>query len=328
MDDVISVQLAISKLHMKSLVDQPPSEAVAMEALAELNTALAELEATNEELTRSNSILGETIQARDLEARRYRELFERIPVACVLTDEWGVIEEANEAAERLFNVSRVMLAGKPISVFVPPEKRRQFRSRLDRLSPDMWEVVMQPRERQRVTVQLDVAPMPKLPGSHPRLCWVIHNLTPERIAASTEKQLAREMAMRMEAQGAVTRLRALQVGFEQLEWQGRASIPHRVRAMLEALVPRFAANITCQFPGTVAPVIELGEASKAAHSLEERILSPQLPPGRLVAWRSAMFTPDDAAILRSAANAVTALLCDAYNAKWLETLTDTTRESG
>jgi PAS domain S-box-containing protein len=316
MDDVISVQLAISKMHMRTLIDQPPSDVVAMEALAELNTTLAELEATNEELTRSNTVLGETIQARDLEARRYRELFERIPVACVVTDEWGVIEEANEATEQLFNVRRVMLTGKPISVFVPPDQRRAFRNRLDHLSPDVWEVVMQPRARQRLAVQLDVIPMPKLPGSHTRLCWVIHNLTPARTAASTEKQLAREMALRMEAQGTVTRLRALHVGLEQLEWQGKGSIPGRVHAMLETLVPRFALVMTCQFPGAIEPAIELGQASHATHSLEAPIYAPQRSPGRLMAWRGTMFTPDDATVLHSAANAVTALLCHAYNARW------------
>jgi PAS domain S-box-containing protein len=301
---------------MKSLIEQPMSEATAVEALAELNTALAELEATNEELLRSNTALAEITQARDLEARRYRELFERIPIASIVTDEWGVIEDANAAAEEMLNVSRARLQGKPISVFVPPEKRREFRERLNKIPlSEVWEVSFQPRERERLAVQLDVAVMPSAPGVNQRLCWVIQNITPQRAAASTEKLLAREVTLRMEAQATVTRLRALHVGLEQLEHDVKVSIPQRVTSLLETLVPRFAHSISCQFPGANEPAIELGQTVVTEHVLDAPIHAPQRPHGRLVARRPSRFTPEDSAILLSAANAITALLCSAYNAR-------------
>jgi hypothetical protein len=55
---------------MQSLVEQPPTEATVLGALAEPDSALAELEATDQALLRSNATLAEIMQAHELEARR------------------------------------------------------------------------------------------------------------------------------------------------------------------------------------------------------------------------------------------------------------------
>ncbi len=306
----MSVQLAISKLHMQSLISQEPSDSVAKEALAELNTALAELEATNDELQRSNDAVAQIMQARDVEARRYRELFEQIPVACLVTDNWGVIEVANEAAQELLNVPRSLLIGKPVSVFVMPAERKEFRDRLNRIPvAEVWEVVFQGRGREPLAVQLDVTVIPSPGDTERRLCWVIQNNTPQRTAATTEKLLARESTLRMDAQATVTRLRALHVGLEQMAHDEHIAIPKRVIGLIEALVPRFAQQICCQFPGTPEPAIELGVGSSSAHVIEAPIYGQDRVPGRLIARRLSVFTPEDHAILMSAANAITVVVC-------------------
>jgi PAS domain S-box-containing protein len=314
MNDVMSVQLAISRLHLRSLTTQAPSETVAMEALAELGTALAELEATNEELTRSTTALAEITSAREMEARRYRELFEQIPVACMITDTWGVIEEANHAAESLLNVPRGMLQGKPISVFVPAENRREFRERLRKRPDGDWEVQFQRRDRERVTVTLEVGPVVGGPGSEPRLCFVIQNVSPQRVAASNEKLLARETTLRIEAQATATRLRAFQTGLQQMTDDRRTAIPHRVGLLLDSLVPRIAQSVSCQFPGADTPAIEVGDMLKAGITVVADIHAPQRAPGKLTARRLTEFTSDDQAIIVCAANAISALLCAASNA--------------
>ncbi|HEY0304938.1 MAG TPA: PAS domain-containing protein [Longimicrobiales bacterium] len=312
MNDVMSVQLAISRLQMHSLSVQEPSSAVATEALAELNTALAELEATNDELQRSNDVLAQITTARDLEARRYRGLFEQIPVACIVTDVWGVIEEANKAADELFSVSTGLLLGKPISVFVAPAERRQFRHRLNKVpSAEIWEVDFLTRARERITVQLFIGVIPGRFHGDRRLCWVIHNPKPQRATASPEKLLTREIALRMEAHAILTRLRALHVGLEQLAHDEHLAIPTRVLGFLESLVPRFAQQMSCQFPGVTEPVIEVGDPAAAAHTIGAPIYGRERTPGRLIARRSTQFTAEDTAILVSAANAITALICSA-----------------
>ena len=61
------------------------------------------------------------------------------PVACLVTNNWGVIEEANQAAQDLLNVHGGLPAGKQISVFVAPSERREFRDRLTGIPPsEVW----------------------------------------------------------------------------------------------------------------------------------------------------------------------------------------------
>lgn len=314
MNDVMSVQLAISKLHLQSLNSQEPSGTIATEALAELNTALAELEATNDELQRSNDALALITQARDLEARRYRELFEMIPVACLVTDNWGVIEEVNRAAQELLKVQRGLLIGKPVSVFVAPAERREFRDRLNNVPlSEVWEVTFQARGREPLAVQLDVTVIPSPGDSERRLCWVVQNKTPQQSAAATEKLLAREVTTRMEAQATVTRLRALHVGLEQMAHDEHIAIPKRVIGLIEALVPRFAQQISCQFPGTPDAAIEIGVHSPTAQVIEAPVAGNDRTPGRLIARRSSVFSPEDKAILMAAANAITVAICGSEN---------------
>lgn len=308
MNDVISVQLAISKLHLQSLVDQPPTENVAVQALAELNTALVELEAINEELRKQNDALAAITHAHEFEARRYKEFFERVPVPYVITDAWGVIAEANAAAEALFNVSDEMLRGKPISVFVPPAARREFRERLIKQPVSkVFEEVFQPRGRDRIAVQIDVTAIPTNNGET-KLGWVVQNMSPQRAAASTERMLERETALRLEAQAAIIRLRALNVGLETMAHDTDMPIRHRVTSLLEALVPRFAQKLTCYLPNEADRPIEVGEPNYCGHVLQTVVLAPNREPGRLIARRDTTFSAEDAAILQSAANGISLLL--------------------
>ena len=314
MNDVMIAQLAISKLRMEALLHTSPSDPAAVEALAELNTALSELEAINEELTHSNTALAEITVQRDLEARHYRELFEHTPVACVVTDEWGVIEVANSAAEKMLNVERARLQGKPISVFVPLDNRREFRDRMARIPESgEWQIPFQPRERDRLMVGVQVVVMPGAPGLHQRLCWVMQNVTPQQTAAQTEKLLARQVTLRIQAETTVTRLRALHGGLEQMQ-DDKLAIPARVTLLLETLVPRYARSMTCKLPGTAHVPIVLGDVTFSDHMLDAPIHAPLYSAGRLVARRPTRFSAEDSVILSSAANAITAMLCSIYNA--------------
>lgn len=311
MNEGTPIQIAISKLHMQSLVDQPYSEHVAVEALAELNTALAELEATNNELNKQNEVLAEITTAREAETRRYRELFERVPIAYVVTDEWGIIDESNAAVEELLNVPRDMLKGKPISVFVPPPERREFRNRINAVTtPVLWEVVFQPRHRDRITVQIDVTRLPGLRAGQHQLGWVIQNVSPQRAAASVERMLNREVTMRLEAQAAVTRIRTLYIALETMAHDQSLPVPERVGTMLEALVPRFAQILICYLPHIDTP-ITVGDGSIVGNTMQTMILAPNGEQGRLVAKRISTFATEDGAILQSAANAISLLLYSA-----------------
>ena len=309
MTDVMTVQLAISKLHMRSLLEQPLSESVAMQALAGLNTALAELEATNDELTTQIQELATVTHAHEAETRRYRELFERVPVPYIVTDEWGVVDESNRAAEELLNVDKELLRAKPISVFVPPDARREFRDRINKLpQASVWEVVFHPRGRDRITVQIEVAKIPSENEWQARLGWVIQNTTPQLAAAAAEKMLARETTMRLEAQAAILRLRALQVGLQTMAHDTDQPVRARITSLLEVLVPRFAQSFLCYLPTEPDEPIKVGDQSQLTHVLQTVVLGPNRDPGRLIARRATPFYPEDGALLQSAANAISLLL--------------------
>jgi PAS domain S-box-containing protein len=310
MNDIISVQLAISKLHLQSMISQPPSDAIATQAVAELNTALAELEAVNSHLQDQNDQLAQVTEAREIEAERYRSLFENVPVPYVVTDGWGIIEEANAAAEDLLNVRRDMLRGKPISVFVAPAERREFREYINNVAEQgARDAVFQPRGGERITVHLDISEIPYASGTDRRLGWVIQNLTPRLAAASAEKMLARETALRLESQAAVLRLRSLHVGLETMAHDAEMPIQHRITSLLEALVPRFANQMSCCCADQPDLQVTIGSTINATdHVLQTLVIGPNLMEARVVARRSSPFTPEDGAILQSVANGVSLLL--------------------
>jgi PAS domain S-box-containing protein len=304
MSDVISVQLAISKLHVQNLAGQQASEAVAAQALAELNTVLAVLEATTTELGQQNGKLAQLQLAHDTEAARSRELTEQIPIAYVVTDNWGVIATANHGAEDLLNVQRDTLRGKPISVFVPPAERRAFRERLNKLTQTShWEVVIQPRGRQRTTIDIDVRPIPVASGAHIQLGWMLQDLMPLRAAEVAEKRLAREVKLRMETQTAVTGLRALHAGLEAITQESILPRRGRVTRMLQQLVPRFARSMSCDVPSELP--LDVGEKLGTDHVIQTLIAHTN--GGLLVARRSLPFTTEDAAILLAGSNAIALL---------------------
>lgn len=92
-------------------------------AYEELRVAEEELRVQTEELTASRALL-------DAERLRYRALFESAPVAYLVTNEIGIIADANQAAASLLRVPQRRLPGKPLIVFVSPTRRRAFRNQL------------------------------------------------------------------------------------------------------------------------------------------------------------------------------------------------------
>ncbi len=82
-------------------------------AYEELRVAEEELRVQTEELAASRALL-------DAERVRYRALFESAPVAYLVTNEHGIIADANQAAASLLRVPQWRLPGKPLVVFISP----------------------------------------------------------------------------------------------------------------------------------------------------------------------------------------------------------------
>jgi PAS domain S-box-containing protein len=92
----------------------------------ELAVAEEELRVQNEGLLRAQELL-------DSERDRYHHLFEHAPVPYFVTDEYGLIQEANQTLALLLATRRRHLIGKPFVVFMQDASRRRFRSTLSAL---------------------------------------------------------------------------------------------------------------------------------------------------------------------------------------------------
>ncbi|UKO97970.1 PAS domain-containing hybrid sensor histidine kinase/response regulator [Nostoc sp. UHCC 0870] len=97
------------------------------EAIAEISISLEELNVLAEELQLQNQELIATRQQVEAERQRYQDLFNFAPDAYLVTDITGIIQEANHIAAQLLQVRQSYLIGKPMSVFVHPDARANFR---------------------------------------------------------------------------------------------------------------------------------------------------------------------------------------------------------
>ncbi|MFN6570315.1 PAS domain S-box protein [Dendronalium sp. ChiSLP03b] len=103
------------------------------EAIAEISISLEELHALTEELQEQNEELISTRELVEAERQRYQDLFNFAPDAYLVTNDTGIIQEANYAAAQLFNVRQSYLIGKPLAVFIYQPERQKFRQMVQRL---------------------------------------------------------------------------------------------------------------------------------------------------------------------------------------------------
>jgi PAS domain S-box-containing protein len=162
---------------------QPELVAVSLE---ELKTALEELHVAEEELRQQNEDLVEARGALESERQRYLDLFEFAPDGYLVTDAAGTIREANRAAAELLGVSHIHLVGKPLTIFVPEEARRAFRSQLNQLPKlglvQEWEVRLKSRQGKLFDAALTVASVQDKQGKASSLRWMLRDVTARKQA--------------------------------------------------------------------------------------------------------------------------------------------------
>ncbi len=146
----------MANLYLWTRAKLPVSQPELLEALEELQTALEELQVTEAELLQQNQELAAARETIEAERQRYHELFKFAPDGYLVINAEGKIQEANQAAARLLNISQRYLIGKPLILFVVRELRQSFFAELghwfqgQELSRNPtglqeWEVRLQPR---------------------------------------------------------------------------------------------------------------------------------------------------------------------------------------
>ena len=88
------------------------------EALGQVSIALEELEVMAEELHEKNEELIANREILQLERQRYQDLFNSAPDAYFVTDNEGLILDANQTAQEILQVHPSYLPGKPLVIFV------------------------------------------------------------------------------------------------------------------------------------------------------------------------------------------------------------------
>ncbi|HEX8210211.1 MAG TPA: ATP-binding protein [Longimicrobium sp.] len=174
----------IEALRARLVTSAGPGD-VAQAALEELMTAMEELRVAEEELRQQNESLAAAQLLLEDENRRYVELFEYAPVPYVVTDEVGVIREANLAACELLGVNGRELRGKPLVLFIDREEVRDFRTRMSlaasmRARIDEWEVTLAPRGGEPIPAECSVQGVPARAGEPAGMRWMIRDISARR----------------------------------------------------------------------------------------------------------------------------------------------------
>jgi PAS domain S-box-containing protein len=156
-----------------------------------LQNTLAELLSAEEELHQQNEELNAAREATGLECQRYQDLFDFAPDGYLVTDAAGLVQEANRAAANLLSIRQERLVGKPLSVFVHQNDRKQFRTQLNNLQQvQHWEVRLQPRKRASFPAAIAVAAVRDRQGNLVGWRWLLRDISDRQRA----EQKIREQA--------------------------------------------------------------------------------------------------------------------------------------
>jgi PAS domain S-box-containing protein len=152
----------------------------AAELFETLRNTLEELQVTGEELREQNELLAESARVVEVDRARYRDLFDSAPYGFLSTNSGGIIQNGNDAVCRMLKTAPNMLLRKPVSIFVPLNHRKLFRSKLNQISKkerlNSWEQLLRPRKGKDflalITV-LAVEDSDKALSLH----WQLHDIT-------------------------------------------------------------------------------------------------------------------------------------------------------
>jgi PAS domain-containing protein len=144
-------------------------------SLQELRNALDELQTATEQLICAADAVALLRREATRDADRYRDLYEQLPVPCVLTTSDGLIENANRLASKLLNVGSPHFKRKPLFLYLP--QRDTFFDLLQQVQKPgggRARMSLRPRDRKPLAVDVTVTSM------RGELCWVLTEVMPPR----------------------------------------------------------------------------------------------------------------------------------------------------
>ena len=165
------------------------------------NRTAKQAEGSDADLQRQNADLVASRDALESERQKYFELFQLAPDAYFVTDNRGIIRDANVAASQLLGVASEFLVGKPLIPFLDESARKNYAHQLDRLCGtdriDDWETSVKTRSGSSIPVSVSIGrmhgPDRKLSGYR----WIVRDITGRKVAESAVRELNRELELRV-----------------------------------------------------------------------------------------------------------------------------------
>lgn len=184
----------VDRLHQ--MIDSLPEsqKSVLEKAFQGFTIALEELQVAEEELRQQNEELHAAQQELFAERQRYEQLFEFAPDGYLVTDEQGIITEANETACQLLMQSKRLLIEKPMAVLITTADLRSFHNWLSSLiqknNPQVKEFTIRKLNEQPIPVEITAAAFQDPSNGQLRLHWMLHDIRARVQASKLLKQTA------------------------------------------------------------------------------------------------------------------------------------------
>jgi PAS domain S-box-containing protein len=133
--------------------------------------------------------------------RRLASIVESSHDAIISKDIHGTITTWNKAAELLFGYTSEEAIGQPITILIPPERRGEELSILERVNRgeriDNYETVRQRRDGRSVDVSLTISPVKNAEGKIVGASKIARDITARKRAEAREKMLMAELDHRV-----------------------------------------------------------------------------------------------------------------------------------
>lgn len=146
----------------------------------ELGTTSEELHVAAEEICTQAEEIAQLQLELEAQRQHYRNLYESLPDAYLITDARGKVQEANRATSALLALKPQFLRNKLLINFIPNPERREFRCRLDKFHQQRgmqrWTTRFQPRNATPIQVELRVTPVYASEGNLINLRWLVREI--------------------------------------------------------------------------------------------------------------------------------------------------------
>lgn len=157
-------------------------------AVQDLTSAWKELQIANEGLLRQSGRFASALQ-------RLEDSFQDAPDAHVVTDQFGVIRKANQAASVLLQLPIARVEGKPLVIFLGPDSQPVFQAQLSHLDAQSryqeFQYMVQPRDGPIFSGAFTVSTGKDAETGENRLHWQFRDVSARWHAEKRMRDLAR-----------------------------------------------------------------------------------------------------------------------------------------